>query len=72
MTIGPFLPDPEGSRPMFRRLRELKDEIGALGQANVTYAPPVDGDDGGLRSRRRRRGDAHQDRDRYFWTENKG
>lgn len=36
MTIGPFLPDPEGSRPMFRRLRELKDEIGALGQENVT------------------------------------
>jgi pyridoxal phosphate enzyme (YggS family) len=36
MTIGPFLPDPEGSRPMFRRLRELKDEIGSLGQTNVT------------------------------------
>ncbi len=36
MTIGPFLPDPEGSRPMFRRLRELKDEIGSLTQANVT------------------------------------
>jgi pyridoxal phosphate enzyme (YggS family) len=36
MTIGPFLPDPEGSRPMFRRLRELRDEIGALGQSNVT------------------------------------
>jgi len=36
MTIGPFLPDPEGSRPMFRRLRELKDEIGSLAQANVT------------------------------------
>jgi pyridoxal phosphate enzyme (YggS family) len=36
MTIGPFLPDPEGSRPMFRRLRELKEEIAAMGQANVT------------------------------------
>ena len=35
MTIGPFLPDPEGSRPMFRRLRELKGEIGSLAQANV-------------------------------------
>jgi pyridoxal phosphate enzyme (YggS family) len=35
MTIGPFLPDPEGSRPMFRRLRELRDEIAALGQANA-------------------------------------
>jgi pyridoxal phosphate enzyme (YggS family) len=36
MTIGPFLPDPEGSRPMFRRLRLLRDEIASLGQANVT------------------------------------
>ena len=36
MTIGPFLPDPEGSRPMFRRLRQLRDESLALGQANVT------------------------------------
>ena len=36
MTMGPFLPDPEGSRPMFRRLRELRDEIAALGQENVT------------------------------------
>jgi pyridoxal phosphate enzyme (YggS family) len=36
MTIGPFLPDPEGSRPMFRRLRELRDDLAALGQGNVT------------------------------------
>jgi PLP dependent protein len=35
MTIGPFLPDPEGSRPMFKRLRELRDEIAALGQPNA-------------------------------------
>jgi pyridoxal phosphate enzyme (YggS family) len=35
MTIGPFLPDPEGSRPMFRQLRMLKDEIALLGQPNV-------------------------------------
>lgn len=35
MTIGPFLPDPEGSRPMFRTLRELKDQIGRIGQPNV-------------------------------------
>lgn len=27
MTIGPFLPDPESSRPCFRRLRKLKEEI---------------------------------------------
>ncbi len=36
MTIGPFLPDPEGSRPMFRQLRLLKDEISRLQQPNVS------------------------------------
>jgi hypothetical protein len=36
MTIGPFLPDPEGSRPMFRALRELKEEIASRAQGNVT------------------------------------
>lgn len=36
MTIGPFLPDPEGSRPMFRRLRMLKEEIASLAQSNVS------------------------------------
>ncbi len=36
MTIGPFLPDPEGSRPMFRTLRLLKEEIATLNQLNVT------------------------------------
>jgi pyridoxal phosphate enzyme (YggS family) len=36
MTIGPFLPDPEGSRPMFRRLHELRDEISRLHQSNVS------------------------------------
>lgn len=36
MTIGPFLPDPEGSRPMFRRLKELREEARQLGQPNVS------------------------------------
>jgi pyridoxal phosphate enzyme (YggS family) len=36
MTIGPFLPDPEGSRPMFRMLRELRAEVARIGQDNVT------------------------------------
>ena len=36
MTIGPFLSDPEGSRPMFRQLRQLKDEIATLNQQNVS------------------------------------
>lgn len=35
MTIGPFLPDPEGSRPMFRMLRELYERAASLGQRNV-------------------------------------
>lgn len=35
MTIGPFLPDPEQSRPMFRQLRELKEKVAELGQHNV-------------------------------------
>jgi pyridoxal phosphate enzyme (YggS family) len=35
MTIGPFLPDPEGSRPMFRALRILRDELAGTGQRNV-------------------------------------
>ncbi len=35
MTIGPFLPDPEGSRPMFRTLRHLKDELAEAAQHNV-------------------------------------
>ena len=36
MTIGPFLPDPEGSRPMFRTLRYLREELRTLGPANAT------------------------------------
>lgn len=35
MTIGPFLPDPEGSRPMFRTLRLLQEEVARLAQSNV-------------------------------------
>ncbi len=35
MTIGPFLPDPEGSRPMFRQLRLLRDRIAGFGQPNA-------------------------------------
>jgi PLP dependent protein len=35
MTIGPFLPDPEGSRPMYRRMRQLRDDIRNLQQLNA-------------------------------------
>jgi pyridoxal phosphate enzyme (YggS family) len=35
MTIGPFLPDPEGSRPMFRLLRELRNEANGEGVARA-------------------------------------
>lgn len=31
MTIPPFTPDPEGARPYFRRLRELRDNIASRG-----------------------------------------
>jgi pyridoxal phosphate enzyme (YggS family) len=36
MTIGPLLDDPEGSRPHFARLRELRGRLDALG-----VAPPL-------------------------------
>jgi uncharacterized pyridoxal phosphate-containing UPF0001 family protein len=29
MTVPPFTADPEGSRPFFRRLREIRDRIAA-------------------------------------------
>jgi pyridoxal phosphate enzyme (YggS family) len=35
MTIGPFLPDPEASRPAFQRLRWLRNEIQDAGIENV-------------------------------------
>jgi hypothetical protein len=31
MTLPPFFDDPEQSRPFFRRLRELRDELAARG-----------------------------------------
>ncbi len=33
MTIGPFLPDPEQSRPAFRSLRMLRDRMQSEGIA---------------------------------------
>ncbi|HEY4643773.1 MAG TPA: YggS family pyridoxal phosphate-dependent enzyme [Bacteroidota bacterium] len=35
MTIGPFSPDPEESRPCFRKLRELSENIAAQSIENV-------------------------------------
>jgi pyridoxal phosphate enzyme (YggS family) len=35
MTIPPFTEDPEGARPYFRRLRELRDQIAAHNLPNV-------------------------------------
>lgn len=35
MTIGPFLPDPEDSRPAFRTLREIRDEVLKVGIENI-------------------------------------
>ncbi len=36
MTMGPFSDDPENSRPSFRRLRELRDEIAGMKFSSVT------------------------------------
>jgi pyridoxal phosphate enzyme (YggS family) len=35
MTIPPFTEDPEGARPYFRRMRQLRDEIAARGLPGV-------------------------------------
>lgn len=35
MTVAPFVEDPEENREAFRRMRRLRDEIGALGIPNV-------------------------------------
>ncbi len=35
MTIGPFLPDPEASRPAFQTLRSLRDETMRVGIENA-------------------------------------
>ncbi len=35
MTMGPFLPDPEDSRPAFRTLREFRDDVRNAGIENV-------------------------------------
>jgi PLP dependent protein len=35
MTIPPFTEDPEGARPFFRQLRELRDQIGARRLPNI-------------------------------------
>jgi pyridoxal phosphate enzyme (YggS family) len=35
MTVPPFSEDPESARPYFRRLRELRDSIAALGLPNI-------------------------------------
>jgi pyridoxal phosphate enzyme (YggS family) len=36
MTVPPFTDDPEGARPFFRRLRELRDQIAARNLPGVT------------------------------------
>jgi PLP dependent protein len=37
MTVPPFTEDPEGARPYFRRLRELRDTIAGRGLPAVTF-----------------------------------
>jgi hypothetical protein len=38
MTIPPFADDPEGARPYFRRLRELRDRIAARKLPGISMA----------------------------------
>ena len=35
MTLPPYTPDPEGARPFFRRLRELRDRLQAAGHPQL-------------------------------------
>lgn len=37
MTVPPFTEDPEGSRPYFRRLRELRDNLAARNFSGITF-----------------------------------
>ena len=45
MTIGPFLPDPEGSRPMFHQMRQLREELAPSSPGESGPGAFVDGDD---------------------------
>jgi uncharacterized pyridoxal phosphate-containing UPF0001 family protein len=36
MTVPPFTDDPEGARPYFQHLRELRDQIAARGLPSVS------------------------------------
>jgi uncharacterized pyridoxal phosphate-containing UPF0001 family protein len=36
MTVPPFTDDPEGARPYFRKLRELRDSLAARSYPNLT------------------------------------
>ena len=38
MTVPPFTEDPEGARPYFRRLRELRDQLAARNLQGVSLA----------------------------------
>jgi pyridoxal phosphate enzyme (YggS family) len=38
MTVPPYTEDPEGSRPYFRQLRELRDSIASRGLSKITMA----------------------------------
>jgi hypothetical protein len=38
MTVPPFTDDPEGARPYFRQLRELRDEIAGKRFPGVTMS----------------------------------
>ena len=37
MTVPPFTEDPEGARPYFRQLRELRDRLAARNLLSVSF-----------------------------------
>ncbi len=51
MTVPPFTEDPEGARPCFRKLRELRDVIAARKLPSISMRRTFDGHVARFRSR---------------------
>ncbi len=68
MTVPPFTEDPEGARPYFRQLRELRDRLAARDLAVCQLRCALDGHVARLRSRNRRRFDLRAHRHGDLWN----
>ena len=71
MTVPPFTDDPEGARPYFRRLREIRDTIASTKASRHQYGSTFDGNVSRLRSGYRRRLDLRAGWNGYFRREHK-